>query len=433
MRISLTPKRKISTLLLILYIWLGAIYANVSYHLGGTILILIGYILLACVLYPWKICFREEDRALKLAIGWFLLFAVVMVAGTEIFRHYTATKTVGSITMGIDTFHMIKSFPIWLAFMLIQGLDKDAYKYNKLILFILLIGIIMTLSALIAIPNFSRNRTAGIITNEMRPYLLRGAMGYELTYSVVLLVPLLFVYAIRQKKIWMWALAIVAVFYIIKSNFFLAIALTVANIGFSLVFTIKNKVLRRVTTVAVLTVLVVLLINQTVLGNLFVTIAGRTESDVLRQRFQQLGEALLYDDYSGRTLNRLDLYLGDLRGIAKSPILGCLIIDPEFYSSGHSTVMGVWSTFGLLGIVPFVQVIRHLYRHTVRDMESMRERGLVLAAYVTFMLFATLNPIFADPHIFACAIWVIPTLTRGLIDTSKTNIQRGENDENGTD
>lgn len=433
MRISLTPKRKISTILLILYIWLGIIYARVSYHFGGTVLILVGYVLLACVLYPWRIRFQEEDRELSLAIRWFLFFACVVVAGNEIFRHYTDIKTVGSVTMGIDTFHMIKSFPIWLSFMLIQALDKDAYKYNRLILLLLFFAMAMTLYALFTMPNFSRYLTAGRITSQMRPYLLRGAMGYELTYSIVLIVPLLFAQASRSKKIWMWVLAIVAVFYIMKCNFFLAIVLTLANGCFALVFMIKNTTIRRVTIAVAIATFIVLLINQTVLGNLFLSFSERIESYELSARFRQLGEALLYDDYSGRTLNRLDLYKNDLIGILKSPILGSFILDPEFRISGHSTAMGLWSAFGLIGIVPFFQVIRHLYRHTVADVQSLRVRGIIFAAYLTFMLFAILDPVFADPHIFACIIWVVPTLAKNLIPSTQADALRSENDESSTD
>ena len=120
MKIPLSFRGRWSTLFLIIYIWFGMIYSRVSYHFGGVVLIAIGYLLLCAVLFPWKIQFDQKDDEIVMAIKCFLLFACVVVVGTEVFQRYTSAKWFGSIRMGVDTFHMIKSFPIWLAFLLIK-------------------------------------------------------------------------------------------------------------------------------------------------------------------------------------------------------------------------------------------------------------------------------------------------------------------------
>lgn len=414
MKLCLTPKGKNSTLAVILFVWLGVIQARVSYHFGGVVLVGIGYLLLAWVLYPWKIQFATDDTYLLTAIKCLFLFACVYILGTEVFQRYTRVVKLGPLQIGVESFHMIKSLPLWLSFLLIHGLDKNEYKYEQTLVFLLIVDMILTMRALQAIPNFTKSLAAGIVSDAVLTYKIGGAMGYELAYSMVLIMPLMFVSARKNKSLLMWIAVSISVIYVYQSSFMIALLSLAVNVCLSCVLSIKQLVIRRATAIIVMVVFVYLLVEQQLIGETLFALSNKVEIVELKLRLEQMSEAFLNNDTSGASLNRLDLYMHDIQGIIRNPIFGSYIEDPSFHMSAHSTILGVWSAFGLAGIVPFLLMVYYTYRYAVRRIISKSLRGIIASAYLSFIFMAIFNPVFADPHVVACVLWIIPLLAGNL-------------------
>lgn len=398
---------------LIAFIWTGLVYYRISYHLGGTILIGIGYVFLGAVLIAGRFRVDAERRQLFAAIKFLVLFLIVYIFLSELFFR-SGLKDFFSIDITLDTFHMIQSAPIWFSFLLLLGMEKKWSGYCKFTILLLLFDVIATIVALYAIPTFAKNLAAGIVTDEMLPYKIRGAMGYELTYSVAILTPLFFVFGVKKKNILFLALGVVSIFYVYLCSFLLGLLALVFNLAFSGLYLIKSKKVRCAIVAIIAFVAIFLLWERSILGNLFMDLSEKMDSVELERRLSQIGRFLLYNDDSGDSLARFSAYENDLSGIIKSPVFGSMIVDPDFVTGGHSTILGIWSAFGLVGLVPFLAVLWHIYQYSIREIASVRLRGVIRTSYLTFILIAIFNPVFANPHIFLCVVWLIPAISKSI-------------------
>lgn len=415
---------KFKIYLLIVYVWFGFISTQIAHRMGGAVAILLGYVLLVMVLFPGRIYFERDEKEITRAIGCYCIFVFLYILMTETLVDYEEIKSFGGINMNTSTYHALKSFPYIISFLLLLRKEETRTDYCWVVLVLVLIDMLLTLRALEKMPMVARYLATGNESKKLLPFKLAGAMGYELTYSVTLLIPLVFVYGFTHRRWIFCAMAALAVVYVWRCNYMLAVLLMILNAGLVFVFRIRKKHIRWLVTIAITIAAIAIVSEKNTIGEFFMNLSRRMDTKVFRTKLEDLARAILYGDTSGDALNRVDLYMQDVSGILASPIIGSELPDSYFQSGGHSTILGLWGSFGLPVLIPFLLIFWNIYKHTIKGIQLPIVRATVSAAYLTFLIMSVFNPVLAEPLIPICVLWVIPNLAKSVAVVEEERKQR---------
>lgn len=398
----------------IIFSWWGFLSFTISTRLGGVAYIGISFCILLMIIYPGILRFSKEEVYLKRGIVSFLIFVLVSFCGYEFLHEKSDVNHFFVFDFSSEGFNLLKNFPLWICgFLMLLKREKNKLG-EKIFLLTLGYDVIVTTVALFSVPSYAKNATAGIVTSAMMPYTQIGAMGYELAYSIAILIPALFFLAMCEKKWWLFVFSVGCCFYVFKASFFIALLAMILNILLAIIFSIPTEKITMKIFFLVSTFCVILAIffMWPHLGKIFLELSTKVESIQLSERFYQLGRMLLVGDRSGGTLARFDLYGQSIKGIKENAILGMAVFDRTYAVSGHSTILDNWCLFGILGIVPIVYTIMYMAKYTIGVSTCHAQKGITLAAYISFVFISSVDPVTAGPQILLAIFWALPMLIK---------------------
>lgn len=403
----LTTKNTIIALLILLFTWLGLLKNTVSILFGGIVYCIISYAL--CFLsFMMDYKGKGKSKHLKKTLFVLLLFSICYFLFSFLYQNGHFTTVLG-YKIPVYSYNTIFNIPIWIANINIitrcSYLEKKKlFKYFNAILFY---DVLITSITLLYDPNYARLNSAGQIIDSSKIFSLFGAMGYELTYSIVILLPLYFyIWKITKKKRYI-AFALLLIYYVYMSAFLIAIISVILNISLCFIMNIKNKIVKITIILSLFIISTLLISNMAVIGHLLVDISKKVPIYEIQQRFVQLSNWILYNDNSGASLFRFDLYRRSLDGIIRHPILGELVFDRTYPISDHSTLLDVWCGFGMIPFILFVSIPIRMISY-FRISKNVALYYAFLSSILTFLFVSYFNQVLISPNILLVILVILP-------------------------
>ena len=407
--------------MVILFTWLGLVRNIISFRLGGVVFELISIVLMIITFFlrdKSERSFAKEKNVLILV----LVFSILYFSFSFIYKAGHFTEVVG-ITIPVYAYNTLLNVPLWVADFVcfFKTSNKEKRIIFKLFNLIIVYDIIITLIALTFDVGFVKARSAGMIIDGSYQYAYLGAMGYELTYSVLLLVPIYFYLGIKKKQWLCLSISLLSLIFVVMSSFFIAIVALMLLCIISCFFIAKSNFVKISLIVGLVTFLIIA-INTGLLGHFFIWLTSITDNYELGQRFLQVGNLLLFGDSSGRALLRLDLYNNSLIAILSHPLFGVLLFNPLYPISDHSTLLDVWAGFGIITFVFFILIPIELFILFYKTQKSTIS-NLMIASLLIFVFVATFNQILISPHILLIVTFIFPIINTIFNEDNCTSIQ----------
>lgn len=398
----------------ICFIWLGLLSQFISSRFGGVVYIGISYAILLFSTKSGRIELKSNHIMIQRTLMWLIVFSAISFLGYEFFVEKQNINYFFVFEFSSDSFNIMKNIPLWCAGPLLLIRDDDNRNgIVKVFWIILAYNVIVTLVALHAVPAYAKNTAAAIITPEMQRYINIGAMGYDFTYAIAILVPIIFYMGIRNRNSLQIGFAVLCCYFIYKCSFLIAlVALTLNILSFVTWKLLKGKMISKLIAVSLAAIFVCALFQTDRIGLLLLKLSQSTDSVQLSERLYDLSRMLLYNDTSGGTLNRFGLYSEVFTGAIRHPLFGTVVNSSEVVRSGHSTFLDSWSLFGIFGLIPFLLMIYYAMKYAASYAENTTLRVIIYAAYVTFTFISIFNPVLASPQILFAILWAIPMLAR---------------------
>lgn len=400
----------------ICFIWLGLLSHFFSARFGGVIYIGISYAILLFSTKSGRIELKSRHILIQKALLALILFSLISFLGYELLFEKRNTNWFFVFEFSTDGFNILKNIPLWCAGPLLLIRDKE--NNNGILNFfwiILIYNVVVTLIALHMIPEYAKNMTAAITTSEMQRYIAMGAMGYDFTYAIAILIPILFYIGSNNRNVLQVSFAFLCVYYVYKCSFLIALVALILNILFFATWKLsKGRWGSKIASIGLVTIFVCFFFQMDRIGVFFLKLSQTTDSTQLSERLYDLSRMILYSDTSGGTLNRFELYFGAFKNAITHPLLGSIIDPSEAVTSGHSTFLDSWSLFGMIGLIPFILMVYYSMKYALSFSSNSTMRGIVLSAYATFMFISIFNPVLASPQILFTILWAIPMMARNF-------------------
>lgn len=375
----------------------------ISVTLGGIFYIGLSYLLAVLSILINRERLKCSQRYLGYGFILFLTFAGIYAIGTQIFsdRFRVVTAFVFDITVNLNNF--ISNLPIFIAafYVFLKSETSERRKYYNFFLLCLLYTVVITLVALIAVPDYAKNEAAGSETGNMRMFAMLGANGFALSYSLTIIAPVFFYFFRKEKKIILLLISLFGSVVAILSGFLIGSLVLIGNIIFSLILSIKSTIARRITCGLVLATVVYFLINIELIGEFALFLSHKISIASISRRLAQIANVILYQDFSGDAVSgRLLEYTKSWDGIKEHPFLGNILIDDLFAESGHSTVMDSWACFGFVLASIFLIGLLLLGYGTVKGEKRSSARNIIFVSIFSLLVVAIFNPILSSTIIY---------------------------------
>jgi hypothetical protein len=414
---SLTFKISVILYIVITLFSLANSYAYTS--VGATPVTLLSYLPMFCILkyvldnniFSKKIQYRTYIFWLiPFLFLYFLCFEVIAVR-SPYFRQVVGMK------LNLHTLSMIKLIPVlFISWYMLQIKD---IKFNKLLTIIIIslftVNFLLTFKALIDDPLLSRHIAAGLADEED---YLKGVAGFDITHSVVLLVPcimFLIAQSSRLKRILFIAFFIAAIIYIYMCAYTIAILAVLLIV--SMYLFISSNSITKILLVFLVCIICVLAIDRTIILDIINALIDKVEIDPVQTRLRVFVYLLFHGDTSSDSLARLGLYMRSLDGFIESPLLGIYVLDSKYQLSGHSTALDILGGCGLFGFVPFCIYMYYSYKYSLQYVKHDMYRKCISSTYIAFIFIATLNPQLTSPNVLLTLLVINPIIC-SITDTS---------------
>lgn len=371
-------------------------------------------VLLAYVVFLFSVCsgleYREKDRILWHSAMWYIIFSVIYIFGMEMFCTENDAVDILSCSVKLPTYHILKSLPLWLLGF-IAAAKRESTELDglcRLISFLFIWGMSASIWVLSLEPNYVRIRTAG---ENPGWYALSGAMGYGLSYSVPVVFISVFMVIWKKKKFMAYLFFLLCVIYTVKCSLFLAAAALCLNILLSLISGIRTTVLRITCTMMILGAVFWAVKQRMWLGNILIDGAEFVSDANLSMRMEQIGKYFRFGVH-GPALKRFQMYKNSLGIFLSSPWIGAYPLNKTYVISGHSAVLDILSSFGLLAAFPFSASFFSLYLFIRNRIQNQWMKRIVRSAILTFSFVAVCNPVLSNVQILFSVFCVLPVFAQ---------------------
>ena len=278
--------------------------------------------------------------------------------------------------------------------------EKKQFKQIRNLAFLIIVLFtitqITTIINIKANPDIARLGVTGLLSNEeLRVYSKMNIGGYSLAYlSPIITVAFYFFKSGKRKTILFLAHVVLSFLFLISVQFTTAILLYVFEVA-SLI--LSRKRIRRAFIIFVLSLLLFLLLKNTI-RDLFATLSETVPSKTISVRLEEVAVFLGGGKATGDAGARLNRYLESLNMFLNHPILGGLIYGEK--SGGHSSVLDYIGSFGIVGIVIAVLIIRCLYFSFFVPLKKSTNNSVFHFTFVFYFAFAFLNPALSAVSLF---------------------------------
>ena len=401
MKKIITPK-KIINYFAIAFAFLPMLSNSISLLLGGVFYVAIAYSLAFLTIFVNTNKTVKKDVYFACGFAFFLLFLTIYSVGTQIFLSRFRTVSLLYFDVSVTFNNFIINLPIYLScfFVFFKSGKEDRKRFFNFYFCCLLYTIVITFVALINIPDFSKNETANIVSGQMRVFLLLGASGFGLTYSLTIILPLFFYFFGKTKRIIFLAIGVFGTIVTILSGFLISTLVLAFNFVLCLIFGIKNNIIRRLLAGLFIFACLFLLFNIEIVGKMALFAAEHIDISYVQRRLVQVANMILYNDTSGDAVSgRLFEYSKSLNSILSHPLFGNALFSNSNIESGHSTIMDPWACFGILMPILLLLFLLFFYLGATKKEKHRSAKNKVLVAFLSFLIVTLFNPIFATASI----------------------------------
>lgn len=397
---------------------MGLFNQFISAYFGGVAYVGMSFVILLMSTKSGKIVLKQDYVWINRALAALIIFAVVSFLGYEIFVEKKTTNQFFVFEFSADGFNILKNIPLWCAgiLLLVRG-SQDDDGVQKVFWIILVYNVIITLIALYEVPAFTKNLAAAIVTPNMQKYINMGAMGYDFTYAIAIITPIMLYVGYKEKNVFKFSFAILCCYFVYKCSFLIALIALAINFFILLLCKLaKGNIISKAIASSILLILPFAVVLKKQIGNFLIDLSQLVDSFQLSERFFQLSQMILYGDTSGDTLVRFDLYWKTFIAALMHPVFGTAVFELKAVSSGHSTLLDTWSLYGIFGLIPFVLMGYCAMRYSMSCTNDYNFKVVIIAAYITFFFIATFDPVLSGPQIIFSILWVIPIFVRSCAD-----------------
>lgn len=223
-------------------------------------------------------------------------------------------------------------------------------------------------------------------------YMSQNIGGFKFVYTLVLFIPLL-IGCIKNKMkgtlIYIFTLLLFIV-AIIETQYAAAVLLALVSL---ILFAAPRNFTKQKTRVFLILIGIVLLFGRVFLLSLLSFIAGKTDSQLISERFADISNII-----SGGEVNsggtdveaRASLYQKSIDSFLNSPLIG-----NWDYSSigGHSFFFDNIALYGLIGVIAYMLIWTTIYKIYLKENAGYEWRGYFDFAIIVSIVLSVLNPI----------------------------------------
>lgn len=338
------------------------------------------------------------------------LIPAFLIAFLNLANRFLSTGTIAPLYI----YQLIIDFvPLVVGYWIIKTSDKKITKTLALTLFAALsVTVITTYIGVLANPGAARYLAT--VSDSSDPYFVslgrQNIGGFSFIYTICIVFPMIIGFY-KQKKIntiLMAIITIVLILYFLAAEYATATMLLLIEIF--LIFQSKKFTLKRVLTFSLILILVFFVFSSAI-SSAFMWISQNVGSETLSNRFESAALELSGDEASDDSdiALRKDAYLTDLQGFLEHPLLGGWITG-EIKSGGHSYLLGILSTYGLVGTVIVFFIYKKIFIMFYLPHKDKEYFGYMLWSFIIAIFISLIN---TGEWYFPIAV-IIPTITAYL-------------------
>jgi O-antigen ligase len=270
-------------------------------------------------------------------------------------------------------------------------------------IFCIVITAITSIFGLMEDPFAARELATGMAGDpRLMVYYAKNIAGFSFTYMIPIIIPTLFsIY--KEKKIKLFTLiSIIAVFIYFVQLTQYTIALISVFIAISSLFFARNYSPKKIIIIGLIIILVFIFLKP-LISNLFFYIAANNSSMDISIRFTALAEKLIGGESNSEAyLLREAAYNTSLNSFISSPIFGSML-SSSYKIGGHSFILDMIASFGLIGIAALFLMYRQINRFLYKPFKSNRYYGFMMWSLLLSIFLSILN---TSANIFAIGMFV---------------------------
>lgn len=300
----------------------------------------------------------------------------------------------------INTTFVIVASSIWL---------KRGKKHISLVLIVLVISlvvnIILTARMLQVNPNVSKFLATGN-ANKYTSLDLTGVSGYEIVYSISLMFPICMLFVITTKgklRIASFMVLILFLSFIFETGYFIAIVLMIISALLVLFLSINKWY--KFFLLPILLILLVVSFSPLELSNFLWNLSLKIESVNISERIKQISSFISVGS-RGSALFRLNLYENSISAFLSHPLLGSAFFTQDLRLSGHSAILDILGSGGLIHLLPFLGFFYLSFKKTIALCTTKISKNTVISMFMSFLILACINTVFSSPAVIA-SVWLI--------------------------
>lgn len=322
----------------------------------------------------------------------FMTWACIYIINLQFIQNYAYSNIFLGIDFNIFTLQTIQVICVVLIYLYIASNKFEIMKNTiiKIILFSLIMDAVITINALSIDSNISKIMATGI--SELNTPDSKGASGYSIIYSIVIILPLFYYSYLKHngvKRIMSLLYVIIMISLIYKSAYFTA---NVAVILGFLIFIFLNTSRRlKVILIPVIMVIGIYSINAKAIYDTFMMLSDKIDIFQISQRLEQLANLAYYNDNSGAALCRFELYRKSIDAFIKSPLVGIHAFNQDYDMSGHSALLDILGSTGIIGFVPYILFIWYSYKNCIVNTYEKQLINAIRTSFTIFLFIASLN------------------------------------------
>ena len=307
----------------------------------------------------------------------------------------------GNYRIGNRFFLVSQVFVFYLAYCknIYVGRHNDNIKMLKYLVPIIIFTSVVTLFELQINPSVSRAlKTGEYGTVDAQ---LKGIGGYELIYSLVILMPILFT-ILRRKilisnkrlKLLLWLIVVLFGTTIILSNYAIAFLLLFFTIVYIYFFSKLNSIW-----IIFITAILLLLIvySQTLISTIINLLIYVAPESLNTERLIEIERLLLLNEIGISIEYRLDTYLSSIFVIYEYPIFGVIFENIQYGANKvrrfgqHSQILDTFALFGfMIGVLQIYLFSKIFFLRLKVENKELR-RFTFIVFFIFFILISSNN------------------------------------------
>jgi len=377
----------------------GAVYA--LYYLPVV------HAAVSAVVIPRSHALKPDKASAMLTIGGVAFFLAYFLAH-QVFSQPDQPHDVAGISLDLGVFNLLGILPaIALAFTLLRNPHQYAKPVAMSVMGCLFIDAVLTYRLVQTEPLASKVLAT---VDGMTMYGSSGASGFFIANSVAVLLPAFLSHGTnKRERIW-WLASLGGVAFIYTCGYLLTVIAVLISI-LAYYFFLARRRTRIISLGAICLLLSAFASGASALAATTLDwLSLHVSFYEISRRLSDLSTFISTGASDDPSLERFALYQRSWDVFQSSPIFGAFASASHTGLSGHSTVLDVLASMGLVGFLALLIAVVGVYLMGARLLRSRQEVAGLRASYATLFFIALVNPVLNSPAIVFSATTVVPLL-----------------------